>query len=412
MDGFPKVLGIIQAGGKGSRMDVLTRERAKPALAFAGSYRLIDFALSSFANSGIAEVWVSVAYLASSLDPYINHGRPWDLDRSRGGYRRVVPEQGRATSESGFAAGNADNLVQISEQIRHLGADAVVVMSADHVFRLDLRPVVHQHLARGAECTIVTSEVTKSQASQKAVVQTGPDARVTGFDYKPESPLGTTVATEIFVYEPTVLLDELNRLRSELAPAASDNGEESSGLGDFGESLLPALVARGRTFATDIGHYWRDLGTPEEYHRAHRDVLAGRVDVFADRAYPILSHTTALPPALVRTQGVVHDSLLSPGVVVRGTVVRSVLGPGVIVESDAHVEDSILGADVEVGSGAVVRTSIVDERAVIGRGAQVGAAPASTRPRDADITLVGRDSHISRGAVVDAGARLEPGTTV
>ena len=145
-------------------MDVLTRERAKPALTFGGTYKLIDFPLSSFANSGIADVWVSVSYLASTLDPYIAQGRPWDLDRTRGGYRRVVPEEGWAQSESGFAAGNADNLVQLAGAIEEFDGDVLVVMSADHVFNLDLRPVIREHLARQAECTIVTAEVPRSAA--------------------------------------------------------------------------------------------------------------------------------------------------------------------------------------------------------------------------------------------------------
>ncbi|WP_342372813.1 sugar phosphate nucleotidyltransferase [Propioniciclava soli] len=419
MRGFGRVLGIVQAGGSGSRMDVLTRERAKPALAFAGSYKLIDFALSSFANAEIADVWVSVAYLASTLDDHIGHGRPWNLDRTRGGYRRLVPEQGRASSESGFASGNADNLVQVAGQIRDFEADVVIVMSADHVFRLDLADVIADHLERGAECTIVTAQATATQASTKAVVQVGDDRRVTGFDYKPDEPEGRTVATEIFVYDPEVLLSELTRLRHELAHAhdndeAADEGcdDEGSRLGDFGEHLVPALVARGKTFAHPIGHYWRDLGRPEEYYQAHRDVLAGRVDVFDDPGYPIGSRWPELPPAMVRAEGDVTDSLLSPGCVVRGEVVRSVLGPGVVIEAGAVVRDSILGAHVRVCGDAHVRTAILDESTWVGRGAQVGATPAATRVRDADIALVGRDSRISGGSVVDAGARLEPGSSV
>jgi glucose-1-phosphate adenylyltransferase len=407
MEGFPRVLAIVQAGGQGSRMDVLTRERAKPALAFAGSYRLIDFPLSSLAGSGIADVWVSVSYLASTLDPYIAQGRPWDLDRTRGGYRRVVPEEGGTSSESGFAAGNADNLVQLGDAITDFGPDVLVVTSADHVFSLDLRPVIRDHLARGAECTLVTAEVSRSEARHNGVVEVDPDGRVSGFAYKPDDPQGTTVVTEIFLYDPTVLLDQLVRLRARLA---HDDEDGSSGLGDFGEHLIPTLVDRGRTYASPIGGYWRDVGRPAVYLQAHRDLLRGKVDVFDRPGIPVLSRWPEKPPARVRSGGAVDEGLLGPGVVVQGTVRRSVLGPGVVVEKGAVVEDSVIGADVVVAAGASVHTSIVDDGCRIGRSAQVGAPPASTRLRDEDIAMLGRDTSVAASSVVAAGARLEPGS--
>lgn len=408
MDGFPRVLGIIQAGGQGSRMDVLTRERAKPALAFAGSYKLIDFPLSSCAGSGISDVWVSVSYLADTLDPYIAQGRPWDLDRTRGGYRRVVPQEGGTPSESGFAAGNADNLVHLADAVAGFHADVVVVVSADHVFNLDLRPMIREHLSRAAECTIVTAEVSKSEARHNGVVRFDGSGRVLAFEYKPAVPSATTVATEIFLYNPEVLLDQLRRLRAELS---LDDKDGSSGLGDFGDHLLPTLVARGRTFAAPMTGYWRDVGRPEVYLQAHRDLLAGKVDVFDRPGMPILSRWPEKPPARVRPSGEVDDALLSPGTVVSGTVRRCVLGPGTVVEKGAVVQDSVLGADVVVAAGARVHTSIVDDGCRIGRGAVVGATPAATRARDADITMLGRDCTVRATAVVEPGARLEPGSS-
>ena len=163
-----RILAIVQAGGQGSRMDVLTRERAKPALPFAGSYQLVDFALSNLAHSGIPDVWVSVQYQAGSLDEHLAGGRPWDLDRTRGGYRRLVPEEGDADSLGGFSTGNADNLMRIADDIASVAPDVVVVTSADHIFRLDLRAVIDEHLRRGAEATIVTSEVSLEEARHKA----------------------------------------------------------------------------------------------------------------------------------------------------------------------------------------------------------------------------------------------------
>lgn len=237
-----KVLGLIQAGGQGSRMDVLTRERAKPALPYAGSYSLIDFALSAFAHSSIRDVWVSVQYQAGSLDPYLAGGRPWDLDRTRGGYRRVVAEQGGAPSEEGFSQGNADDLLTLRSQIEALDPELVVVMSVDHVFACDLDDVVQAHLDKGAECTLVVAEVSKTEARQQGVVTANSRGRVTGFEDKPTEPATTSVTTEIFVYDTSVLIGTLDEIRADTAAA----GELDGGIGDFGDELLPRLVQRER----------------------------------------------------------------------------------------------------------------------------------------------------------------------
>ena len=402
------VIAIVQAGGQGSRMDVLTRERAKPALPFASAYRLVDFALSSLGHSGIVDVWLSVQYQAASLDPHVAGGRPWDLDRTRGGFRRVVPEEGAGGGvESGFSQGNADDLLRMRDEIEHSRADVVVVLSADHVFALDIAQVVDAHVGSGADCTLVTAETSRSEARHNVVVHAAADGRVSGVDVKPSSPSATTVATEIFVYGAESLVRALDSLRRELAHEADG---EDSGLGDFGEHLLPWLIAHGEVRAFPLGRYWKDVGRPEAYLAAHRDYIAGRVDALADRERPVMTRSPDRAPGVVRAGAEVEDSVVGVGCDVRGRVVRSVLGPGVVVQAGALVEDSVVFGDVVVEAGAEVRTCIVDDEVVIGRGARVGAAAPSTRPRDKDITLVGRESRIARNAVVEAGARLEPGT--
>lgn len=213
---IPKIVGVVQAGGQGSRMDVLTRERAKPALPFAGSYQLVDFALSNFGNSGIPDVWVSVRYEASSLDRHLAGGRPWDLDRTRGGYRRLVPEEGQAS---------------------------------------------------GSEATIVTVEVPLAQAKHKTVVDVGRDGVVQGLTDKPTAPPHGTIAAEIFVYDVPVLLRTLDAIRHERAQADAGLTE---GIGDFPDHLLPRLVEGGKTHAYALTGFWRDLGRPSAYLAAHR----------------------------------------------------------------------------------------------------------------------------------------------
>ena len=403
-----EVLAVVQAGGQGSRMDVLTRERAKPALPFGGVHRLVDFALSSLAHAELDDVWVSVQYQVASIDDYLAGGRPWSLDRNRGGFRRMVPQTGTGpTSEEGFASGNADLLLKLAADIEAHGAEHIVVTSADHVFNMDLRPVIEEHVARGSTATLVTAEVTKKDASDNVAVLTGRGGVVRDLEVKVARPSTGTVATEIFVYRTAPLLAALTALRAEL-----DDHEEGddSGLGDFGEHLLPRLIDNGTVRAVPIDGYWRDLGQPHTYLQGHRDLLAGTVDVFDRPGRPVVSHWPDLPAARVRPSARFTGSLLSPGCDVAGEVSASVLGPGVVVEQGARVADSVLFGDVVVRSGAVVQTAIVDERSELRRTARVGAVPAARLARDEDIVLVGRDSVVD--GPVEPGARLEPGTTV
>ena len=404
----PRVLAVVQAGGQGSRLDVLTRERAKPALPFAGSFQLVDVALSTCSNSGIGDVWLSVQYQAGSLHHHLASGRPWDLDRTRGGLRWLMPEEGGGSSaEDGFSNGNGDDLARFADSIRAFGADVVVVLSTDQVLALDLRPVVASHVERGSACTIVTTEVSRTQAAEKTVVTVGKGSRVTGVETKPHRPSGTTIAAEVFLYDPTMLLVTLDELRRERS--GWDDG--NTGIGDFGDHLLPRLVRDRTVHAWPLEGYWADLGTPASYLAAHRALLAGRVDAVSRPDWPLLTRWPELPPARVDTGAVLEDVVLSAGCRVSGTVRRSVLGPGAVVEAGAVVEDAVLFAGVRVAPDARVVTAILDDEVRVGVGARVGEATRATRAHDDHIAVVGRQSVIGPGVVVPAGARLEPGTT-
>jgi glucose-1-phosphate adenylyltransferase len=283
-----------------------------------------------------------------------------------------------------------------------------MVTSADHVFNMDLRPVIEEHASNGSTATLVTAEVTKKDASDNVAVLSGRGGVVRDLEVKVARPSTGTVATEIFVYRTAPLLDALTALRAELDDR--EDGDDDSGLGDFGEHLLPRLIETGTVRAVPIDGYWRDLGQPHTYLQGHRDLLAGKVDVFDRPDRPVVSHWPDRPAARVRPSARLTDSLLSPGCDVAGEVSASVLGPGVVVERGARVADSVIFGDVVVRSGAVVQTAIVDERSELRRTARVGAVPAARLARDEDLVLVGRDSVVD--GPVGAGARLEPGTTV
>ena len=389
-------------------MDVLTRERAKPALPFAGVYQLVDFPMSNLANSGITDVWLSVQFQGSSLEEPVSNGRPWDLDRTRGGLRLLMPQSGTGSSdEDGFAQGNADELYRLRDQIRSADPDHVLVMSADHVYRFDYRDAIEVHRELGADCTVVTTEVPLADAGDHAVLEVDDDRVVTGFAYKPDEPQSTTVATEIFVYRPDVLVETLESLHRELA-AGSDEGD--SGLEDFGDHLLPRLVERHRVVAHPLPGYWRDLGQPHKYLAAHRDALTDDLGVLGDPDWPILTRQPQRVPARVLDGGSVTDSLLSPGCRVAGSVIRSVLGPGVVVEPGATVRDSVVFGDSVVRAGATVDWSVVDSGCTIERDASVGSPTDEVDDPDL-VVLVGRGSRVLEGTTLGMGSRLEPGTT-
>ncbi|WP_341925332.1 sugar phosphate nucleotidyltransferase [Nocardioides psychrotolerans] len=405
----PRVLAIIQAGGAGGRMDVLTRERAKPALPFAGVFQLVDLPLSNLTHSGISDVWLSVQFQGSTLEEQVANGRPWDLDRTRGGLRLLMPEEGTGSlDEEGFARGNADELFRIRDQVAGFAPDVLLVMSADHVYHLDYNDVVDAHLEGGAECTIVTTEVPVSEAGDHAVVEVGDGGRVTGFAYKPEEPETGTIATEVFAYDPVVLVEVLEELHRELS-ADSEAGD--TGLEDFGDHLLPRLVGRGRTIAHPLDGYWRDLGQPHLYLRAHQDFLVDDHDVLGRADWPVLTRQPARAPARLLEGADVVDSLLSNGSTVAGVVRRSVLGPDVVVEAGAEVHDSVVFARTVVRAGAEVHWSIVDSDCEVGPDARVGESGVDGTEDSDVVTLVGRGSTVGEGAVLQAGSRLEPGTT-
>ena len=406
-----KILAIIQAGGAGGRMDVLTLERAKPALPFAGSYQLLDFPLSNLVNSRIDDVWLSVQYQASALEEQVHNGRPWNLDRTGGGLRLLVPQEGTGEmDEEGFAKGNADELYRLRDQIRSAHPDLVLVMSADHVYRLDFRDVVETHQDKNAEVTMVVTDLEDVYAespTDHAVVEINRLGRVTHFDYKPEKPASSIVATEIFLYEPDVLVEVLEQLHRELSGKPGDDDVGDSGLGDFGDVLLPHLVDRGKVFAHRLGSYWRDLGQPHHYLNAHLELVDRTTDLFvAD--WPVRTQQPQREPAYVATGARLEDSLLSPGCIVAGSVTRSVLGPGVLVEEGAEVVESVILDDTVIRSGARVIRSIVDTGCELLAGARIGGEDVRLDDADA-IPVVGRESRVD--TTLGAGARLAPGTT-
>lgn len=382
------VLALILAGGEGSRLGPLTDERAKPALPFGGTYRLIDFPLSNCVHSGLSDVWVLQQYEPHDLTSQLAGGRPWDLDRTHGGFRIVHPYLG--DSESGWYKGNADALQRNRELIGEFDPELLLVLSADHVYKANYSEVIEGHLASDAALTMVATRVPIAEASRYGVLEVGEGETVEGFEYKPEQPKSGTVTAEVFLYDTRTLLDILGEL--------DVNSED--GLQDFGDELIPWLVSERRARAHKLDGYWRDVGTPESYWQAHMDLLATEPRlILDDPGWPILTTGLQRPPARIESSARIDSSWVAPGAVVAGQVDRSIIGPGVVVAEGAVVRDSVLFHDACVESGATLERVIGAEAALIGRDATLGDIRG-------DVTLIGDEAVVEHRESIPAGTEV------
>ncbi|KQS68501.1 glucose-1-phosphate adenylyltransferase family protein [Modestobacter sp. Leaf380] len=381
-----KILVLVLAGGAGGRLELLTENRAKPAVPFAGVYRLIDFPLSNCQHAGIADVWVAVQFHPASLSEHLANGRPWDLDRTSGGLMTLPPFRG--TDRGGWATGTADVLWRQADLVREARPDALVVVSSDAVYKLDYRAVAEEHLGSGAEVTMVTTEVAADDAARYGIVQTEGE-KVTDYVYKPDEPATTTATNEVFVFSPQQTLDRLEAL-------AADCGDD--GLEDLGSHLLPAQTRDGLARAHRLEGYWRDVGTVPAYWQANMDFLAEHPPIdLDDPAWRLSTRGGRHSAARLLPGAEVEGSLVSGGTRVAGRVTGSVLSPGVVVEAGAQVTDSVLLPGVRVRAGARVHRAVLDDGVDVGERSSVGG--------DGDVALVGRRARIEAGTELPAGVR-------
>jgi glucose-1-phosphate adenylyltransferase len=345
-----KVLALILAGGKGSRLGLLTENKAKPVMPFGGSYRLIDFALSNCLHSQISDVWVIEQYEPHSLNEHLANGRPWDLDRTYGGLQILPPFQSES-AEDGFADGNADAIVRHLKFIADFNSDLLIVLSADHVYKLDFREVIETHLLKKASVTMVTTRLPKHEsASRFGVVETDKNGRITNFEYKPDKPKNDLITTEVFVYDANILIEMLNKL----------NAKKKS-VKDYGNELLPLLVESGRAFEHRHNGYWRDVGTIKGFWQAHMELLDEKAKfVFDDEGWQILTLAEQRVPAFVYSSADVKNSLISLGCKIKGGVEHSVLSDNVLIEDGASVQDSVILPNAVIESGVKLKKTIVD----------------------------------------------------
>ncbi|MDA0172673.1 sugar phosphate nucleotidyltransferase [Solirubrobacter taibaiensis] len=347
-----RTLVLILAGGAGGRLELLTHTRAKPAVPFAGTHRLIDFPLSNCHNSRIDDVWISQQFNPVSLSDHVSNGRPWDLDRTSGGLLVLHPRQGNEAG-TGFQEGTGEALWSQADLIRQFDPDALVVVSADAVYKLDYYALAEEHCKAGKAVTMVTTEVEPDDADRYGVVQLDGD-KITEYVYKPDEPKGTTISNEVFVFTPEPVLKVLDELEKE-------RGQDD--LEDLGHYLLPRLVDAGEARAHPFDGYWRDVGTIDAFHECHMELVEDEPPIdLDDPSWPILTRAIAnRASAQVGSGASIVASLIAPGAKVAGDVSGSVLGRGVVVEKGATVRDSVLLPGAIVRAGATVNRAIIDD---------------------------------------------------
>jgi glucose-1-phosphate adenylyltransferase len=386
---------FILAGGVGSRLCLLSERRAKPAVPFAGKYRIIDFTLSNCVNSGIYDVGILTQYRPTSLNQHVGTGRPWDLDRTRGGVQLLQPSLGSV--ESDWYQGTADALYRNLVHLRRRRTDELLVLSGDHVYQMDYNVLYAFHRANRAAVTVAVTEVPEAEISSFGILETDAQGRVTAFKEKPKQASSRLASMGVYLFD-----------RESLIRWLLEDADRPESSHDFGKDILPRLVARGdAVFAYRFNDYWQDVGTLDSYYEANLAFTGEQPPLdLSNPDWVVHTQSADRPPVLFDATARVEKSLIANGCEIAGHVVRSVLFPGVVVPRGAVVRDSIVMQDTLVGRDAVVDRAIVDKQVRIGAGAIVGHGDADVANRACPEHLASGLTLVGKGAVLPAGVHV------
>jgi len=378
-----RVIAMLLAGGQGSRLHVLTRNTAKPAVPFGGKYRIIDFPLSNCVNSGIDTVGILTQYQPLELNEYIGNGQPWGLNKTHS-CAQVLPPYERHDKKSGWYKGTANAIYQNIDFIERYEPDYVVILSGDHIYKMDYADMVAYHEKHNASCTIAVRDVPLSEASRFGILNTNPDNSIYEFEEKPKKPKSTNASMGIYVFNWKVLREAL--LADEEDPNSSN---------DFGKNIIPGLLNAGhKMMAYPFDGYWKDVGTIDSLWEANMELL-GKEPEFQIRGETskIYGRNSAMPSSYIDEDAKIRGSFVAEGCEIYGTVKHSIISVGCTVGEDALVEDSVVMPGVVIESGAIVRHAILGENSRICKNAVVGGAFAEGEKKKISVT--------SKGAVVE-----------
>src|SRR5918997_288753 len=392
-----RTMAVILAGGEGERLSILSSVRAKPAVPFGGKYRIIDFTLSNCVNSDITNVIVLTQYNPRSLNDHIGLGRPWDLDRNRGGVKLLQPYIARGRVAEWYR-GTADAVLQNLNVIEHEDSDTILVLAGDHIYKMDYQPFIAAHRRKRADVTIAVRRVPLAEASRMGILAIDDTDRIVDWQEKPKQPKSDLASMGVYVFSKKALKRWLGDDRH-----------------DFGRHVIPAMLDGGaRVYGYAFDGYWQDVGTIQSYWEANMALVVDEPELdLYDRSWLIHTRSEERAPARIGPTAQVHRSLVSHGCVINGTVVNSVLSPGVRVDVGAVVRDSIVMFDSVIRSGAVVDRAILDKEVVVGQGAIVGDGPDLDTPNGEEpgrlntgITVVGKRTVIPRSTRIGRNVRI------
>ena len=391
------MIAMILAGGQGSRLGILTQKIAKPAVPFGGKYRIIDFTLSNCTNSGIDTVGVLTQYMPLELNAYIGNGQPWDLDRQNGGISILQPYVKGKQGE--WYTGTANSIYQNMHFIEASNPDYVLILSGDHVYKMNYDLMLEHHKAKGADCTISVIEVPIEEASRFGVMNCDESERIYEFEEKPEHPKSNLASMGVYIFTWSKLRDYL--IKDEEDPE-SDN--------DFGKNIIPAMIKGGENmFAYKFAGYWKDVGTIESLWEANMDLLDPDMPIsLYDPPWKIYSKNPVKPPQYIGKDADIKNSFITEGCVIEGTVTKSIIFQSVKIGKGAFVSNSIIMPGAEIKEGAGVEYTIVGEESIIEKDVTTGECGgidySGSRP---PITVIGQEIRIGEGAVICAGAMID-----
>ena len=387
-----RCIAMLLAGGQGSRLKVLTEKTAKPAVPFGGKYRIIDFPLSNCVNSGIDTVGILTQYQPLELNEYIGNGQPWGLNKTHS-CAQVLPPYERHDKKSGWYKGTANAIYQNIDFIDRFEPDYVVILSGDHIYKMDYAAMVEYHEKNNASCTIAVRTVPLKEASRFGILNTNPDNSIYEFEEKPKKPKSTNASMGIYVFNWKVLRDAL---------IADEEDEKSSN--DFGKNIIPNLLNAGhKMMAYNFDGYWKDVGTIDSLWEANMELLGKNPEfnIRGDERSKIYARNDAHPSSYIDEDAKIVNAFVAEGCEVYGTVRHSVISVGCSIGEDALVEDSVVMPGVVIESGAIVRHAILGENSKVCRNAVVGGAFEANEDKQISVT--------SKGAVVEANTVLLPG---
>ncbi len=392
-----KCIAMLLAGGQGSRLYSLTQKLAKPAVPFGGKYRIIDFPLSNCVNSGIDTVGVLTQYQPLILNEYIGNGQPWDLDRAHGGVFVLPPYQ--KSSGSDWYTGTANAIYQNMQFINRYEPEYVLILSGDHIYKMDYSKMLDYHIKKEADCTIAVLEVPKDEASRFGIMNTDDDDRIYEFEEKPKKPKSLLASMGIYIFNTKILQQYLQ--------VDDDNPTSSK---DFGKNIIPTMLEAGSSlYAYRFSGYWKDVGTIDSLWEANMDLLDPSVPLdLSDHGWRVYARNPVRPPSFIASTAHVQNSIITEGTEIAGEVDFSVIFAGVTVEEGATVRDSIVMPGSVIKKNAVVQYAIIAENCVIGENAKIGQRPEATPDKDAwGVCVVASGVNVGDGAVVAAKAMID-----